>query len=858
MNLPQLVVSGYLNAPISVTVNVVGGTAVLGDDFTTPNGASSFTVSIPAGTYTGSQFDLGMSVTEDGSSEDDETIELELVEASEFALASTQACGDTAVSNSTHTILEEKLELTNVATLNDLNGNGVADVGETVSYEYVVTNTGSVDLTGVIMEAPLPGVPVTGGPINLAAGESDSTTFTSTYTLTQADLDAGFLENQAKVSAKAAVTGLDVEDLSDDPNNAANVDLEEDGDPDDITILRLEAAGAHTLEKSAELIDENGNGQPDLGEVLEYTFTVTNTGNVSLTDIEVTDEKVDVEGKSVSSLGPGMSDSSVKGTYTVTQSDLDAGQVENTARSTGTDPRGDPVHATSSPPGGNPGEKTVTPLEQNSEMDLVKSAEHQDADNDGVIDIGETILYTFTVKNTGNVTLTDVVVEDEKVDVQGGPLDSLEPNAEDSTTYWGSYVVTQEDADAGTIENVAEGRAKNPKGEDVTVASRPPGDQPGGVTELDIPSFPGLSILKTASFDLADDSNGNGHPDAGEVVRYKFEIKNTGNVTISNITVEDPMAETNGGSISTLAPGESDGDAISATHVLTQEEVDAGEVKNQATARGESLKGTSVSDLSDDPENAEDLDQNGDDDPDDPTILQLPQKLSLVLEKTGTFQGGQSGLAQPGNTILYTVTVTNDGTVTASDVQPHNPGPSFNGRPGTGSLSAFSPERAEIGPEESQAFTATYTLTRADVANAQNVEGGVQNTATATGRGPKGDETTSPEATAVLNLPGYLISKTAESSEAYRGGRVGYIIKAKSIGSDAPGLGDIVDEIPIAFAYVSGSAMLAGETVTPKVEGRRLTFENITLNPDEEIEIALDLRVTAAAKPGNYINRTWM
>lgn len=858
VNLPKIRVSGYLEAPLTVTVNVAGGTADLGDDYTTPGGGATFTVSIPAGTYTAEDFDLGVSVIEDEETEEDETIEFELVEGTGYILKSTQTCGGPPIALSTHTIQEEKIELTNLVTLIDSNGNGVPDAGEMVTYQFEVTNTSSVELSGITVEAPLPGIPVSGGPINLPAGGIDNTSFSASYTLTQADVDAGILENQAVVKGTATATGHEVEDLSDDPDNATDEDLEGDGDPDDITILRLTAAGANTLEKEAVLIDSNGNGLPDIGETLEYTFTVVNTGNVTLTNIEVTDEKVDVKNSPIASLAPGNSDSSVKGTYEVKQEDIDAGEVANSATSRASDPHGDPVDAESSPPGGTPGEMTKTPLDQNSDMDLQKEAEHQDADNDGVIDVGETILYTFTVKNTGNVTLTDVTVEDEKVDVEGGPLASLEPGAEDAETFKSSYVVTQEDADAGTIENVAEGKAKDPKGEDVVVQSHSPGGVPGTPTELDIPSVPGLSFTKSASFDPADDTNGNGFPDAGEIVRYVFDIKNTGNVTLSNITVEDPNAETGTIPISSLASGENDAETISGKHVLTQEEVNAGEVVNQATARGETPQGTSVSDLSDDPEDPTDQDADGDDDPDDPTVLKLPQNLSLATEKTGTYRGTQDGFAQPGDTIDYEVTVTNDGTVTASDVTPHDSGPKFNGKPGTGSLSPFTPASAELDPEESQTFKATYTLSEADIANAQNVEHGVQNSATATGKGPKGDETTSPEAIAKVNLPGYLISKTAQIFEVQRGGRVPYVIRAKLIGFTSPQVVDIVDEIPVAFAYVSGSAMLGDTALTPKIEGRKHTFEDITLNPDEDVEIALDLRATAAAKPDTYINRAWV
>jgi hypothetical protein len=64
-----------------------------------------------------------------------------------------------------------------------------------------------------------------------------------------------------------------------------------------------------------------------VGDVITYTFAVTNTGNTTLTNVVVTDRLVNNHWKPIATLAVGAS--AIKGTYTITQADIDAGKVIN-------------------------------------------------------------------------------------------------------------------------------------------------------------------------------------------------------------------------------------------------------------------------------------------------------------------------------------------------------------------------------------------------------------------------------------------------------------------------------------------------------------------------------------------------
>jgi hypothetical protein len=222
-----------------------------------------------------------------------------------------------------------QLELLKIATLN-----GTGAVGDTITYKFTVKNTGSVDLTTVTI-SDTKCSPVAGTLATLAVGATDTTTFSCIYTLTQVDITAGKVENQATVTGKAP-NGTDVTDLSDNNNPAQT-------GPDDITVTLLFPFirdPSISLDKNSTLQDINGNGYSDLGDKIKYTFVIKNTGNVPLSNVSVTDDKCSpVVGVTIALLAVGEVDSTTFScTYSLTQSDLDNGKVINQATVTGTPP----------------------------------------------------------------------------------------------------------------------------------------------------------------------------------------------------------------------------------------------------------------------------------------------------------------------------------------------------------------------------------------------------------------------------------------------------------------------------------------------------------------------------------------
>ena len=221
-----------------------------------------------------------------------------------------------------------------------------------------------------------------------------------------------------------------------------------------LTVLE-KAAPALTIVKAPVLTDSNNNGTADIGEQVAYSFTVTNTGNVDLIEVTVDDPTLDSLDIAITptsaAIAAGGNTTFTSAAYNVTQADIDAGGLSNTATAEGTyvESDGDRVPATSLP-----STVTVPTPARVPSLSLVKTAILTDTDGDGVADPGETVTFGFTITNTGNVTLTGVTLSDPMLGTATPkPIATLAPGA--SAPFSVPHQVRNSDIADGSLVNTA-------------------------------------------------------------------------------------------------------------------------------------------------------------------------------------------------------------------------------------------------------------------------------------------------------------------------------------------------------------------------------------------------------------------
>lgn len=324
---------------------------------------------------------------------------------------------------------------------------------------------------------------------------------------------------------------------------------------------------------NGEEVTFNPDGVPNVevkkNDKVTYTITVKNTGNVTLENIDVTDElKVEFGGKvvepkttlkTISSLAPDATDT-IEVVYTVIEADVENAETKSellNVATASTTYDGEEVKDS--------GEEEV-PVDKVPSLEVTKTAteikrangekvriDDKTPEEDKKVSDGDKVTYRITVKNTGNVKLTDIIVTDSlQVEYEGTEkapgatikeISELAPNAEDDTIYV-TFEVTQDYIDKnGKIENVATATTTF---EEETVTDTDTDDT------IPTNNTPNITLTKEATqikavgsedFESVDrDEAGNATTNVenvGDTIRYTITVTNNGGKTLENVNVVD-------------------------------------------------------------------------------------------------------------------------------------------------------------------------------------------------------------------------------------------------------------------------------------------------------------------------------
>jgi Ca2+-binding RTX toxin-like protein len=263
------------------------------------------------------------------------------------------------------------------------------------------------------------------------------------------------------------------------------------------------------------------------GDTIHYQVEVANTGNLDLTGVALTDTNVPDCDSSIGDMAPDDS-TTVDCTYTTGASDV--GTFSNTA--TGSSNETSPTDSN---------QVDVTVAAEDFALSATKSVD------EASVVAGEDLHYHVAISNDGNRTVTGISVADVKAPDCAGGVTDLAPGA--NTTVDCAYTTTA--GDVGTYSNTA------------TVSSNEADDAVSNqVSSTVVAASPSITIQQTV-----DESS----VFVTQNIDLHLTLHNTGNQTLTGVTIIDPHATDCAGAVDDLAPGAST--TIDCAHVALSTEI---------------------------------------------------------------------------------------------------------------------------------------------------------------------------------------------------------------------------------------------------------------------------------------------
>ncbi len=531
-----------------------------------------------------------------------------------------------------------------------------AGPNERIEYTYTVTNTGDVPVSDVeIRDSKVSGV-CHFGVIDVGSPPRECH---GSYTTTAADVAAGEVMNRAFADGEA----------NDRPvmSNLVN------------RIVPLAEQPALELTKVPSTDTFSAAGQH-----ITYTYTVSNTGNVPLTDVQVHDSTfgLNVCDHPISLAVDGIA--VCTHTYTTTSTDVANREVADSATATG-------EHGVPGVAGSGTVESSDDAIVSLLAEPAVAVTKSPDISSFAVA--GTPVAYTYEVTNTGSVPLHDVRVTDSRLGLvcvlHADLLSHATARCEAATT------TSAADVAAGRVRNVAVVTGVTPAGGTVRAEA---------FARIDLVRAPRVSITKTA--DITSFSS------AGTPVTFTYHVENNGNVPLTGIFVSDSLGITVICPSTTLAVrGQMQ---CGASYVTTQADVRRGRVFDIARVSSRDPAGAQITGQASD-------------------SISVEHRPAISIGKTASTLSFSSA----GSTVTYFYEVTNTGSVTLHAVAVTD-----------SRLGPISCPQPTLAPGERMICTATHVITAGEVGQRS-----LSNTASVTGQTPDGKQIDAVSADVLLNTP---------------------------------------------------------------------------------------------------------
>ena len=407
----------------------------------------------------------------------------------------------------------------------------VVPTGDDIQYKFTVTNDGNSELTNIAVTDDTLTDPITfpGGQTTLGIGESMTSDI-----ITVNDVPAGIVTNEAKVTADAKLGPIEDKDTATYSAGKPKIEVVKEASRDEVEWKERVYVEWHIT-------------SPDK---VYFRYTVTNTGDVSLTDIYLTDNEFgDI------TVPPGVYPPGLIGVF-YAETDAEYGEVWNDATVYGTwendyvDDWDDASYF---------GVLLDTDILKEVK---VPGGDWENAYSPIYVETGAIVEYRFRAYNDGN-TPVDITVEDDVLGtITMDPATVPDGDYSYSTGTYTHTTTTGTNFNEVTITSTYEGLEYEFKDSATVIAGKPE-----------------LEVTKQVSIDQTnwlDDLN----LLVEDTVYYKFTVKNIGDVTLENVVVYDTHFGTIVDSL-TLAPAETKEYSRQVDDAL------AGKQENTVTANGE-------------------------------------------------------------------------------------------------------------------------------------------------------------------------------------------------------------------------------------------------------------------------------